>query len=163
MNEDIDNRRGYALNEVHAHVAQAGVDFSLLCNVESRFVRARAALLRELSRALSGLELGVNEANVLMAIGKGVAGSPTGLSEVVGVDSACMSRLLDRLEKRSLLQRSRSREDRRVVKVSLTEGGTRMYISLDQITPSLLNERFVRLSRAELLELQCLLGKLIGD
>jgi hypothetical protein len=43
-------------------VASADVDFSLVRNVESRLVRARAALLRELNQALSGVDLGANEA-----------------------------------------------------------------------------------------------------
>jgi DNA-binding MarR family transcriptional regulator len=119
--------------------------------------------MRELNQAFIGLDLGANEATVLMAIGESVADTPTGLSEVLGVDSGFMSRLLNRLEKRLLLQRSRSVEDRRVVKVALTEVGASMYIRLEQITPSFLSGRFARLSRAELVELHGLLGKLNGE
>jgi DNA-binding MarR family transcriptional regulator len=74
-----------------------------------------------------------------------------------------MSRLLGRLEKRLLLQRSRGVEDRRVVRVALTEVGASMYTRLEQMTPSLLSGRFARLSLAELVELHGLLGKLIGE
>lgn len=163
MNANIDNLSDDTLIGAHPRVAPVDVDFSLVRNIESRLVRARSALLRELNQALSSLDLGVNEANVLMAIGKGVAGSPTGLAEALGVDSGFVSRLLDRLEKRSLLQRSRSGEDRRVVKVSLTEWGARMYIRLEQTMPGILNGRFLRLSPAELVELHGLLEKLIGN
>jgi DNA-binding MarR family transcriptional regulator len=145
------------------HVAPADVDFSLVRKLESRLVRVRAALLRESNQAFSGLDLGANEVAVLTAIGDSVAVSPTELSEMLGVDSGFVSRLLDRLEKRSLLQRSRSIGDRRVVRVALTEAGAGMYIRLEQITPNLLNRRFGRLSRAELVELHGLLGKLIGE
>ena len=94
------------------HVAPADVDFSLVRKLESRLVRVRAALLRESNQAFSGLDLGANEVAVLTAIGDSVAVSPTELSEMLGVDSGFVSRLLDRLEKRSLLQRSRSIGDR---------------------------------------------------
>jgi DNA-binding MarR family transcriptional regulator len=154
---------GPASNGARPHEAPADVDFSLVRNVESHLVRARAALLRELNQAFIGLDLSANEATVLMAIGESVADTPTGLSEVLGVDSGFMSRLLNRLEKRLLLQRSRSVEDRRVVKVALTGAGASMYIRLEQITPSFLSGRFARLSRAELVELHGLLGKLIGE
>jgi DNA-binding MarR family transcriptional regulator len=152
-----------ALNGARPHGASADVDFSLVRNVESRLVRARAALLRELNQAFSGLDLSANEATVLMAIGESVADTPTGLSEVLGVDSGFMSRLLGRLEKRLLLQRSRGVEDRRVVRVALTEVGASMYTRLEQMTPGLLSGRFARLSLAELVELHGLLGKLIGE
>jgi DNA-binding MarR family transcriptional regulator len=136
MNANNDNRSGHALNGEHPHVASADVDFSLVRNVESRLVRARAALLRELNQALSGVDLGANEANVLTAIGEGVAGSPTGLSEVLGVDLGFVSRLLNRVEKRSLLQRSRCGEDRRVVKVALTEGGAACTSASSRLCPA---------------------------
>jgi DNA-binding MarR family transcriptional regulator len=163
MNSSNDNRSGTVLNGACPHAAPADVDFSLVRNVESRLVRARAALLRESNQAFSGLDLGANEAAVLTAIGESVAESPTKLSEVLGVDLGFVSRLLDRLEKRSLLQRSRSIGDRRVVRVALTEVGAHVYTHLEQIAPNLLSRRFGRLSRAELVELQGLLGKLIGE
>jgi DNA-binding MarR family transcriptional regulator len=152
-----------ATEVIRPHVAPADVDFSLVRDVESRLVRARAALLRESNQAFSGLDLGANEVAVLTAIGDSVAVSPTELSELLGVDAGFVSRLLDRLENRSLLQRSRNMGDRRVVRVALTEVGAGMYVRLEQITPNLLNRRFGRLSRAELVELHGLLGKLIGD
>ncbi|MFM0220648.1 MarR family winged helix-turn-helix transcriptional regulator [Paraburkholderia dipogonis] len=163
MDASNNNRSGPALNGTGHHMAPADVDFSLVRGVESRLVRARAALLKESDQAFSGLAVSTNEAAVLTAIGKSVANSPTGLSEVLGVNSGFMSRLLNRLENKSLLQRSQSTGDRRVVKIALTEAGARMYIRLEQIMPNLLNRRFGRLSHVELVELNGLLERLIGE
>lgn len=113
-------------------------DLSLIRDVESRLVRARAALLKESNRAFSGLDVSTNEAAVLTAIGKSVADSPTGLSEAIGINSGFMGRLLNRLENQSLLQRAQSTGDRRIVKIALTEAGARVYIHLEQIAPNLL-------------------------
>jgi DNA-binding MarR family transcriptional regulator len=138
-------------------------DFSLIRDFESRLVRARAALLKESNQAFSGLAVSTNEAAVLTASGKCVADSPTGWSEVLGVNSEFMGRLLNQLENMSLLQRSQSTGDRRIVKIALTKAGARMYVHLEQIVPNLLNRRFGRLSRMELIELNDLLGRLVGD
>jgi DNA-binding MarR family transcriptional regulator len=163
MDASNNNRSGTALNGTGHHMAPADGDFSLIRDVESRLVRARAALLKESNQAFRGLDVSTNEAAVLTAIGKGVADSPTGLSEVLGINSGFMSRLLNRLENKSLLQRSQSTGDRLIVKIELTEAGARMYMHFEQITPNLLNWRFGRLSRAELVELNGLLGRLIGE
>ena len=47
----------------------------------------------------------------------------TELARLVPIDSASISRNVDRLVKRGLIQRRRSRSDRRVVKLALTEEG----------------------------------------
>ena len=54
---------------------------------------------------------------------RGQADTVTELSRLVPIDSASISRNVDRLVKRGLIQRRRSRSDRRVVKLALTEEG----------------------------------------
>jgi DNA-binding MarR family transcriptional regulator len=44
------------------------------------------------------------------------------LSEELGLSNSTVSGIIDRLEKQSLVERTRSEEDRRVVYVSVTEG-----------------------------------------
>ena len=55
---------------------------------------------------------------------RGQAGTVTGLARLVPIDTAAISRNVDRLVKRGLMQRRRSRNDRRVVRLVLTEEGT---------------------------------------
>jgi DNA-binding MarR family transcriptional regulator len=141
MDASNNNRNGTALNGTGHHMVPPDGDFSLIRDVESRLVRARAALLKESNRAFSGLDVSTNEAAALTAIGKTVADSPTGLSEALGINSGFMSRLLNRLGNKSLLQCSQSTGDGRIVKIALTEAGARVYIHLVQIAPNLLNRR----------------------
>lgn len=61
------------------------------------------------------------------------------LAKGVNVSQATVTDILDRLEKRGLVQRSRSQTDKRCVLVAVTEAGT----GLLQTAPPLLQEHFV--------------------
>ena len=54
---------------------------------------------------------------------RGQADTVMGLARLVPIDAAGISRNVDRLVKRGLIQRRRSRSDRRVVRLALTEEG----------------------------------------
>src|SRR5690606_36372794 len=54
---------------------------------------------------------------------RGDADTPPELARLNGVDTGAMTRTLDRLEAKGLLRRERCHEDRRVVKIMLTEEG----------------------------------------
>ena len=54
---------------------------------------------------------------------RGEANTPSGLSRVIPVDTAAISRHLDKLKDKGLVQRRRSPRDRRSVRVELTEAG----------------------------------------
>ena len=71
-----------------------------------------------------------------------------------------MTRMLDRLEEKSVIVRERSSDDRRVVKIGLTQQGTEQYSkSRDEVSQTL-NRRFSRLSGDELKQLCSMLGRL---
>ena len=73
---------------------------------------------------------------------RGQADTATELTRLVPIDAASISRNVDRLVKRGLLQRRRSQSDRRVVKLALTEEGTavvpRIMESLQEVNSILL-------------------------
>ena len=64
-----------------------------------------------------------------------------------------MTRLLDRLEARKLVERERSREDRRVVITRITRKGLDLVNSLDEPMNAVLKQRFGRLGKEKLREL----------
>lgn len=76
---------------------------------------------------------------VLMRISSGVGNTASELCRSFGQDSGAMTRMLDRLEGQGLIQRERSEEDRRVVRLSLTEAGRALYPSLRPIAIDVLN------------------------
>ncbi len=61
-----------------------------------------------------------------------------------------ITRLLDRLEDRGLVARSRERADRRVITARITEGGARILASLDRLVLALHARQFRHLGRERL-------------
>jgi len=79
----------------------------------------------------------------LMVLKELVEGSPQSVGEVarsVHLSQATVTGILDRLEERGAVSRTRSRDDRRRVEVTVTEGGQRALAA----APPLLQEHFVR-------------------
>ncbi|MCG1042283.1 MarR family transcriptional regulator [Mycetohabitans sp. B8] len=71
-------------------------------------------------------ELGITstQASILFMLGSGRCLAAAELAREYGIDASAVTRLIDRLEKRGLLCRVRSEEDRRVVRLRLTDEGT---------------------------------------
>ena len=70
-------------------------------------------------------ELGVTsqQASILFMVATGKCLLAAELAREYGIDASAVTRLVDRLEKRGLLQRVRSSEDRRAVRLALTPEG----------------------------------------
>ena len=96
-------------------------------------LRTTEMLSRPLTQLLKAEDLSPAQYNVLRIL----RGSPDGLtcgevgSRMVTRDPD-ITRLLDRLEKRKLISRSRDEEDRRVVLTRITENGLELLSRLDQ-------------------------------
>ncbi|HEV2305020.1 MAG TPA: MarR family transcriptional regulator [Candidatus Acidoferrales bacterium] len=82
-----------------------------------------SALLEAHDKALAQFGLTSRQGIVLMNCARGEANTPVELAVFNGLDVSSMSRMLDRLEKKGLLRRSRTDKDRRKVTVQLTPKG----------------------------------------
>lgn len=95
--------------------------------------RTTDALSRPVVQLLKTADLSPAQYNVLRIL----RGAPEGLTCGEIADRTItrdpdITRLLDRLEKRSLILRSRHRQDRRVVRARITQQGLDLLASLDQ-------------------------------
>lgn len=86
--------------------------------------------------------LGISGAQwvVLMRIASGIGSSAAELCRDMGYDSGSMTRMIDRLEKRGLIERQRSVQDRRVVHLTLTALGQDLYPRLSPVAIQTLNQ-----------------------
>jgi len=74
-----------------------------------------------------------------------------------------MTRMLDRLEKKGLIRRHRSQQDRRLMHLELTEEGRAAYPRMREISMSVAN-RFLRgFTRAEARQLEGLLTRMLEN
>ncbi|PXW27159.1 MarR family winged helix-turn-helix transcriptional regulator [Paraburkholderia caballeronis] len=74
-------------------------------------------------RTLAELGVTSQQASVLFMVASGKCLLAAELAREYGIDASAVTRLVDRLEKRGLLQRVRSSEDRRAVRLALTPEG----------------------------------------
>ncbi|MNT49567.1 Multiple antibiotic resistance protein MarR [compost metagenome] len=96
---------------------------------------------------------------ILQSLTQGVAATPFELSKVLGIDTGLMSRMLDKLEAKGLLSRSRSLDDRRVVNLTMTRKGQKVAQRIPDVAPRVLNQRLRNFSKEEFAEFRRLLAK----
>lgn len=123
--------------------------------------RAHALLVDQLEGAVAGSEITATQWIVLMHLRDGLAINASDLCSQLRHDSGALTRLIDQLEARGLLQRERSRADRREVQLRLTDAGTGMIASLVPKVVERFNFALRDFSRAEATQLNRLLNKLI--
>ena len=137
--------------------------FSLTQSVGFLLTKARNLITAEMDTALKDLDITGPQMGILLAMQRGMASTPFELSKMLSVDTGLMTRMLDKLETKGLLERSRSVDDRRVVNLVLTKKGEEIAGEIPNIAPEVLNARLKKFTKAEFEELLRLLNKFIGD
>ena len=85
----------------------------------------------------------------LAALGRGQSRTATELARELQTDAGAMTRMLDRLEEKGFIARSRDSSDRRVTLIGLTEEGTRAVEPIREVLAEVLNEAMRGFSQAE--------------
>lgn len=138
-------------------------NFSLPQSVGFLLTKARNLVTAEVDTALKDLGITGSQMGIFLAMQRGLASTPFELSKMLSVDTGLMTRMLDKLETKGLLERSRSLDDRRVVNLVLTKKGEEIAAEIPKIAPEVLNARLKKFTKAEFEELRRLLNKFIGD
>jgi DNA-binding MarR family transcriptional regulator len=89
--------------------------------------------------------------------------SSAALARELAMDGGAMTRLLDRLEAKNLIQRERSTEDRRVVMVSLTEHGLASMARAPAVLSQVSNEHLAGFTHEEFRTLIGLLQRVVAN
>jgi DNA-binding MarR family transcriptional regulator len=124
--------------------------------------RAHSLCLDALEPGLASLDLTYVQFGVLMAVRDEIALTPRDLCWTLRHDSGAMTRVLDQLETRGLIERRRSAEDRRAVDVQLTAAGLAKVEEVVPLVVDRLNGALAEFTHAEVEELLRLLIKLVG-
>ena len=126
-----------------------------------------ADLTTQLNHAIDrrAAEIGITGAQwvVLIRIASGVGATAAELCRVIRYDSGSMTRMLDRLEKRGLIRRDRCAEDRRIVRLSLTDLGKELYPQLTPIAVDVLNRLLKGFSAEEAALLMKFLDRMLAN
>ncbi len=122
--------------------------------------RAHGLALDAIEPELARHGLTFTQYAVLMSVRDGIALNPKDLCIQLRHDSGALTRLLDQLESRGLVQRQRSAEDRRSIEVHLTEAGEQALRSVIPLVVDRINQALKNFTHAEVDELLRLLNKL---
>ena len=125
--------------------------------------RAHAMLVDHLEPVLVASGFTFTQWVVLMHLRDGLAVNATVLCAQLRHDSGAVTRIIDQLEARGLVSRERSRQDRRSVRLCLTDAGRQTVDGTIPDVVALMNSALGHFSRTELTELTRLLIKLTGD
>jgi DNA-binding MarR family transcriptional regulator len=98
---------------------------------------------------------------VLMQLRDGLASTAAEMSRDMCHDSGALTRVLDQLEQRGLIERRRNRADRRTVEIGITPDGVAMANSLVPTVVSLLNGALAAFTQDEAETFTRLLNKFI--
>ena len=103
-----------------------------------------------MSERLVRLGISMAQLNIMYTLQRDGVMTMSRLADVLGVSLSNASGLVDRMEERGFIERTRVPEDRRVVLVRVTEAGTRILDENDALSDGLLREVLSRLDPAEL-------------
>jgi DNA-binding MarR family transcriptional regulator len=124
---------------------------------------ALTAFRRRLDEQMAEHDLTGVQMLPLLAIGRGLCATAAALARLTDTDPGAMTRLLDRLESKGLLRRSRSVDDRRVIELELTPAGRRFAGKIPYAIAGTLNEALSDFSAAEVDALRGMLRRIIAN
>lgn len=132
--------------------------------------RVRSEMLLAIDKALAAdEELGPFEltaAQFIVIATLALSDCATSSSELcrgISYDAGAMTRMIDRLESKGLIRRSRRPDDRRVVCIELTEEGTRAFPRMKALSMGVVN-RFLRgFSHTEASQLEGYLNRMLEN
>jgi DNA-binding MarR family transcriptional regulator len=125
--------------------------------------RARSALLTGLDGELEPFGVTGAQFAVLKNIADGVAETAADLCRTMHYDTGSMTRMLDRLEEKSVLRRERCTDDRRVVFLRITPGGNELLPQLRAAAVRVLSRHLAGFSPEEVDNLKQYLVRMIQN
>jgi DNA-binding MarR family transcriptional regulator len=131
--------------------------------------RVRTELLAAIDRAmaadeqLSSMELSSAQFVILFTLSMGTAKSASDLCKGISYDAGAMTRMLDRLEEKGMLRRSRDPEDRRLVNLELTEKGNAAMPRMREVAMGVLNRFLQGFTKAEARQLESFLARMLDN
>ncbi|MBK4733131.1 MarR family winged helix-turn-helix transcriptional regulator [Noviherbaspirillum pedocola] len=125
--------------------------------------RSRARLARALDVELAAHGITHAQGSIILMLASGRFSTAAELARELYVDSASMTRIVDRLQKRGMLLRMPRVGDRRIIDLRLTEEGQRLGRLLPDLYAQVLNRSFQKFSPEEIRQLRSLLCKLLDE
>ena len=125
--------------------------------------RLRMLWLDELDARLAPLDLRAADNLVLVTLATGDVETASSVCSVLAHDPGAMTRKIDALEKRGLVRRVRSDEDRRAIKLELTPEGRKLYPKALAAAVATANEFLEGFTKSEVKSLEGFLQRILDN
>ncbi|HKN10400.1 MAG TPA: MarR family transcriptional regulator [Pseudomonadota bacterium] len=124
--------------------------------------RVKLKLFEAMEAELAPYDITAAQYVILVGLANGID-SASGLCKGVSYDPGAMTRMLDRLEKKGLVGRVRCPDDRRVVKLALTEEGKAVYPKLIASAAKVMNRCLAGFTKSEAEQLEGFLHRILEN
>jgi len=124
--------------------------------------RAQNALADELDAKLAPFDLTAAQYVVLSTLHSGRANIAAQICKELSYSPGAMTRMLNRLEQKGMIQKAPSRDNRRTVQLELTEEGRRLFPTLLEASGTVIDQYFGTFSQHELETFETLLLKMFA-
>lgn len=125
--------------------------------------RVQASLLRHIDKRFRPYELTAMQWGPLLLLAQNKGDTAAGLARALDIDTGAMTRMVDRLEAKKLVRRTRSTGDRRVLHLELTAEGRRIVEQVPHVLADVLNLHLRGFTRAETRQLLDFLRRLLAN
>jgi DNA-binding MarR family transcriptional regulator len=125
--------------------------------------RAGIQLSTTVDRSLAQFDMTHAQFTIVIKLLHGYARTAAELARDAMTDTGAMTRMLDRLEEKGIVQRTRSVADRRVVEVELTEKGKRLADDMMLVAVDALNHHLRDFSLEEVEQFKNFLRRMIAN
>jgi len=125
--------------------------------------RVRSVGLSQLDAELQPFGITGMQFVIFKHLADGVAGTAVDLCRLLHYDNGSMTRLLDRLEQKGWMRRERSKDDRRFVRLRLTNAGREALPRLQDSAARVVQRMLIGFSAAELTDLRGFLNRMIEN
>jgi DNA-binding MarR family transcriptional regulator len=124
---------------------------------------AHLSMMRAIDAEVAPMGLTAMQWTPLLRMAAGQADTAAELARVVGMDTGAMTRMLDRLEQKGLIRRARSADDRRVIKLELTEEGLHKAHQIPPLLAKVSNAHLADFTEADRETIKGLLRRMLAN
>ena len=125
--------------------------------------RVRTEMMAAIDRELEPFDVTSAQYIIMGHLVYGLTDSPSGLCKGIAYDPGAMTRMIDRLEAKRLVQRVRSDEDRRIVRLELTDEGKTVFPKMRVKVVGVLNRLLRDFTKSEARQLEGLLRRMLDN
>jgi len=125
--------------------------------------RVRAEMMGAIDQELATFDVTAAQYVIMGHLAYNLADSPSGLCKGFSYDPGAMTRMIDRLEAKKLIRRSRHPEDRRALNLELTDEGKALFPKMRVRVVGVLNRFMHGFSKSEARQLESLLQRMLAN